>query len=156
MSSRLWSSAPVGQAFTQGMSSHISQGTSRATKYGVPVVTGSSNFASFRVSKGQSRTHKPQRIQAPKNLSSLIAPGGLNICEGNEADCREYIPIPRPNSATPVAVLAESTRNRLLLEELGALRFLFSLCTECWVVMLPMFLIRLLYYALTTLTAHFL
>ena len=31
------SSAPVGQALTQGMSSHISHGRWRATKYGVPV-----------------------------------------------------------------------------------------------------------------------
>ena len=43
------SSAPVGQTLTQGMSSHISQGISRAVKYGVPVATGSPRSASFSV-----------------------------------------------------------------------------------------------------------
>ena len=45
---RAWSSAPVGHAGTQGMSSHISQGTPRASKYGVPTISaGEAQDASF-------------------------------------------------------------------------------------------------------------
>ena len=40
----------IGQAAAQGMSSHISHGTSRAMKYGVPVASGSPKRASRRVS----------------------------------------------------------------------------------------------------------
>jgi len=50
MSVKRWSNAPVGQAGTQGMSSHISQAARRAVKYGVPIATASPAWASFKMS----------------------------------------------------------------------------------------------------------
>ena len=55
------SNAPLGQTLAHGMSSHISQGISRATKYGVPAASPEASVASFSYSDGM----KAHAAEAP-------------------------------------------------------------------------------------------
>ncbi len=89
------------------------------------------------MSKGQSRTHNPQRIQAAKKSSSFFTPGGRSAYAGKDLASFVYKPKPTPNKATPLAVRAVSTINRLRL----------NWCSNT---------LAFLYYAFVTLTAHFL
>ena len=84
ISVRLLSSAPVGQALTQGISSHISHPALRAVKNGVPMATPSFSVANDRVGNGQSFTQSPQRMQAEIKSFSLRAPGGRMAVAGME------------------------------------------------------------------------
>ena len=148
ISSSSGASAPDGQACTQGMSSHISQGTSRAVKYGVPVVMPSPSLARSSVSNGQARTHRPQRMQAAANSASSSAPGGRIAVAGIDADCCEYNPTPRLNKVTPAALRPRSSKNRRRLS-------FFRMAAADFVTVAGISL-KLPVYALTTLTAHFL
>src|SRR5690606_299308 len=77
-----------------------------------PVGTGSPRVASFRVSYGQARTHRPQRTQAARKSSSASAPGGRSAVGARALAWLPYSPTPNPSTQAPPIAAADCCRKR--------------------------------------------
>ena len=73
------SSAGVGQACAQGISSHITQAVVATCSTGVPAASPAEGGRYAMACTGQAPTHSPHRVQAATKAASGSAPGG-RIC----------------------------------------------------------------------------
>ena len=71
-------SAFVGQASTQGKSSHRRQAWARASTMGVPAASPWLPGAGKRATYGQASMHLPHLMQRAEKSASPCAPGGRN------------------------------------------------------------------------------
>ena len=76
------SSAPVGHAVTQGMSSHMMHARSSTSMIGVPAAMPCCDGSMRMASAGHTLPHSLQRVHAARNAGSAMAPGGRTCSTG--------------------------------------------------------------------------